>query len=290
MSMQMYIKNMMAPLVKWALTHGVDYKDMALLLKPVYLEASKQLLAQGQAKGDASELESLAAISGLSTTDVKALVDHEDASSVQEQEHPLHRISHISQVVAAWLAKGLPKSLPVRTTSQSASEPQVMSFTDLVKETAKTGGWPSTYSMRLILQNMERRGLVRLENDHVVLRQAVGMNVIDDEVFAHFAGSVGDHIRACTQNMASSIFLEQSIQADELTQDAAWQLHDEVSQWWIQGGQHLIARATQIDAACVQEPKAHKVHRLRIGIFAYTDAQKPAVADSKAPPKPLGSR
>ncbi len=77
MSMQTYIKNMMAPLVRWALTNGLDYKDMALLLKPVYLEASQQLVEGGQAKGDVLDLEKLAAISGLSTTDVKALLEHE---------------------------------------------------------------------------------------------------------------------------------------------------------------------------------------------------------------------
>ena len=288
MSMQTYIKNMMAPLVKWALTNGVDYKDMALLLKPVYLEASQQLVEGGQAKGDVLDLEKLAAISGLSTTDVKALLEHEGVAGVQDQEHPMHRISHVSQVVAAWLAKDLPRRLPPRLPAQGENE-QAASFAELVRQTAKAGRWPGAYSLRLLVQNMERRGLVKQEEDHVVLRQAVGMEVIDEEVYAHFAGSVGDHIRACTQNMASSIFLEQSIQADELTQEAAWQLHDEVSKWWVQGGQHLIARATDIDAACAHEPQESKVHRLRIGIFAYTDAQKP-IKDDKTPPKVSSGR
>ena len=279
MSMQTYIQNMMAPLVRWALSNGVDYKDMALLLKPVFLEASKQMMDQAPSKAEDGQLETLAAISGLSTTDVKAWLEHAQGLN-EEREPPAHRISHLSQVVAAWLAQDLPRRLPIRSHEQSA-DAQTASFSQLVEDTAIKGGWSGAYSLRLLLQNMERRGLVKQENGHVILRQAVGMDVIDEEVYAHFAGSVADHIRSCTQNMSSSIFLEQSIQADELTQNAAWQLHDEVSQWWLQGGQHLIARASEIDAACAQAPKESKVHRLRIGIYTYTDAEKPVAPPNK---------
>lgn len=272
MNTHFYIQNMLTPLVTWALSNGVDYKEMARLLKPLFLEASKQLIEEAQTKQKAPPVAELAAVSGLSGADVKELLQGGEKREGALEEYPVQRISNISQIVAAWLAKGLPQKLPARLPAQGDHEVPA-SFAELVRQTSKQGKWSGSYSLRLIMQNMEKRGLIAIENDHVVLRQAVGMNVIDEDVLSHFAGSVGDHIRSCAQNLSTSVFLEQSINVNELTRHAAWALQNEVSQWWLGGSQHLVAKATQIDAVDALQPADQKVHRFRVGIYVYTDAE-----------------
>jgi hypothetical protein len=275
MNTHFYIQNMLTPLVSWALSNGVDYKEMARLLKPLFLEASKQLIEEAQIKQKAPPVAELAAVSGLSGADVKDLLQNVEKKEGVIDEYPVQRISNVSQIVAAWLAKGLPQKLPARLPTQGDHELPA-SFAELVRQTAKQAKWAGSYSLRLIMQNMEKRGLILIEDNHVVLRQAVGMNVIDEDVLSHFAGSVGDHIRSCAQNLTSSVFLEQSINVNELTPSAAWELQNQVSQWWLGGSQYLVAKASEIDAACADRPSEQKTHRFRVGIYVYTDADQPS--------------
>jgi hypothetical protein len=297
MNTHFYIQNMLTPLVTWALSNGVDYKEMARLLKPLFLEASKQLIEEAQTKQKSPPVAELAAVSGLSGADVKDLLQTVDKKEGDLEDYPVQRISNISQIVAAWLAKGLPQRLPARLPSQGDHETPA-SFAELVRQTAKQAKWSGSYSLRLIMQNMERRGLIDIVDNDVVLRQAVGMNVIDEDVLSHFAGSVGDHIRSCAQNLSNSVFLEQSINVNELTPNAAWELQNQVSKWWLGGSQYLVAKASEIDAACAHQAEEQKVHRFRVGIYVYTDANQPSLdepalvnlATANAPASPAGSK
>jgi hypothetical protein len=273
MNTQFYLQNLLGPIVDWGMDNGVDYKEMVQLLQPLYLQSAKNTLERTQKKAEPTTVE-LSNVSGMSNADVEALVRAGAKRAGKAEIRSVQGVSYVSQVVASWLAKGLPQSLPIELAEPSASDiPE--SFGELVRQTAKKGNWADDCDVASIVQGMANRGLIVVQDDHVVLGQAVGEDAIDEDRIAHFAGAIGDHMKACVENLKSSVFLEQSINVDELTSDAAWELNREVNQWWRSSTRHLVARATEIDAACAEEAVENRVHRLRLGIYVYTDAKRP---------------
>lgn len=280
MNTQFYLQNLLAPIVEWGMDNGVDYKEMVQLLQPLYLQSAKNTIERTQKKTDPTPAE-LSNVSGMSNAEVEALVRAGAQRAGKSEIRSVQGVSYVSQVVASWLAKGLPQSLPIELDEPSAGGVPA-SFGELVRQTAKKGNWADDCEVTSIIQSMSKRGLIVVEDDHVILGQAVGEDAIDEDRVAHFAGAIGDHMRACVENLKSSVFLEQSINVDELTSDAAWELNREVNQWWRSSTRHLVARATEIDAACAEEAVENRVHRLRLGIYVYTDAKRVAEPSPEA--------
>lgn len=259
------LQTLLAPIVRWAVRLGIGHGQFSRMLKPLFLEAAHQELSrQGVRHSDSA----LSFISGLHRGDVSAFLSGNPEEAVADEKHPVYRINPANQVIARWLIRGLPAELPLKGPD---------SFDQLVRETQSDRG--AIWSTRLILQDLERRGLVADDARKVRLLSEVGLPDIDSEAgVSHFVGAIRDHIEACLANLVSedgSRFLEQSLVVDGLYPKSVEALHNMSREWWRNALSDLGAKAIEHSEA--DEPQGGN-HRLRLGIYFFSEKSIPPQA------------
>ncbi len=248
---------LMTPIVRWAVRLGVGHGQLSRAIKPLFFQIAQTELAQ---KGVKCTESALSLASGLHRGDISALI-LQAFSSDPYSEAALNRINPGSQVIARWVAMALPREIPLRGGAES--------FSALVQACQRDGA--PLISAKLLLQDLERRGLVAVHSDHVQLISEVGVPNIDtQESVLHFVGAVRDHLETCLRNLeaqSGSGLLEQSLQVDGLYPESIDRLHTLSREWWLKALQELGQEAIALSER--DEPSGG-TQRLRLGVYFYT--------------------
>lgn len=252
------VQQLLAPLVRWCVTVGIGHGQLNRLSKPLFYEAArKELIRKGQKITDSA----LSLASGLHKGDIDLFSQANEHVPVTSLSSGHDRINPASQVIAHWIASNLGPLIPLRGKN---------SFDALVKATQEEGA--PLLSTRLILKELERRRLVEVvDKKQVSLISEVGLPAIDQEAAVmHFVGAVRDHLLACLHNIDAttqeSTYLEQSLNADGLSEESVAMLHEAARKWWGQALKTLTAQA--ISHSTIDKSKGGD-QRLRIGVYVY---------------------
>lgn len=246
------------PLVRWLVRSGVGYKELAMALKPVFLEQAQEELAQTGARPTDSALSLLA---GLHRKDIRGLSSDPNLQMLPPGDAAvsLGRPTPASQVVTRWLASGLPDSLAVAGPNPSF---------EAIARSVSTDVHPRT-----VLQELLRLGIATEAQGQVTLqRQAFVPDPQHEEARQLLAGSVADHLAAGVNNLEASrthTFLDQSVFADGLHPASIAKLEQLANSLW------RDVLTTTVQAAvplCEQDEPQGGNYRLRLGMFCYSEA------------------
>lgn len=251
-----------APLVRWLLRNGVNYVALAQALKTVFLQEARAELARTGAKCTDS---ALSVLSGVHRKDVRALAEEEQASEP-------FTLTPVSKLFTRWVThptyrQGTDAASPVvERLPRSGPAP---SFESLAREIS------SDVHPRTLLEELVRLGLVTVEGEWVVLAaKSFTPEPGDRKAMAIVTANAADHLNAAVHNLTSgpdARFLEQSVFASGLTEDAVMQLAQLARSLWQPAFQTMVAEATrQYEAGRGSEgPKA----RMRFGVYYYQEDQ-----------------
>ena len=251
-----------APLVRWLLRNGVNYVALAQALKGVFLQEARVELARTGAKCTDS---ALSVLSGVHRKDVRALAE------VEEANEPF-TLTPVSKLFTRWVTH------PTYREGADAANP-------VVERLPRSGPAPSFESLareissdvhpRTLLEELVRLGLVTVEGEWVVLSaKSFTPEPGDRKAMAIVTANAADHLNAAVHNLTSgpdARFLEQSVFASGLTEDAVMQLAQLARSLWQPAFQTMVAEATrQYEAGRGSaEPKA----RMRFGVYYYQEDQ-----------------
>lgn len=251
-----------APLVRWLLRNGVNYVALAQALKGVFLQEARVELARTGAKCTDS---ALSVLSGVHRKDVRALAE------VEEANEPF-TLTPVSKLFTRWVTHPTYRegadaaSAVVERLPRSGPAP---SFESLAREIS------SDVHPRTLLEELVRLGLVTVEGEWVVLAaKSFTPEPGDRKAMAIVTANAADHLNAAVHNLTSgpdARFLEQSVFASGLTEDAVMELAQLARSLWQPAFQTMVAEATrQYEAGRGSaEPKA----RMRFGVYYYQEDQ-----------------
>ena len=262
------VLRVMAPLVRWLLRSGVGYTEFSAALKPVFLaEAQKEVLRTGGKPTDSA----LSLLSGLHRKDIRKVAEQGVAFARSEEGAPGVKASLASQVVTRWLSSGLPDSLPLVGDESFEVMARYVSV---------------DVHPRTVLAELQRLGIAAVQDGVVtLLRHAFVANPSTREAQALVADGVADHIAAGVHNLTSGEdrqYLEQAVFADGLTQASAYQLEKLSTELW----NDVMTR--QVQAAvplCEADEALGGDHRLRLGMFCYSEPMAQTTPDSPHNPQ-----
>ena len=262
-------QNMLAPLARMLVAHGVTYPQLAQALKPVFLEAARaELDANGKSLTDSA----LSILSGVHRKDVRVMA-HDDGRSNSAEARTTSRCA---QIVVRWAsdpkylnARGRPRSLPIRSENRREK-----SFETLVR-TITTDYHPST-----ILAELIRLGLVAVKRNSVSLRSE---GFIPHEGFAEMAYflalNVRQHLAAASSNVAASVngeparFLEHASFVDEISPAAVAKLKKLAMRLWLDSNKKWVRAATALYESEQSQPIEQRFGKIHFGAYCHTDSE-----------------
>jgi hypothetical protein len=262
------------PLARLAVSRGLPFANLAELLKQSYVE---EALAAHPGVPPHRAVSRISATTGLNRREVTRLMQR------QAGEEAPARPSPATQVFTRWLSEpqlqaenGQPVSLPVQGPAPS--------FESLAQSVTRD------VHPRTLLEELARLGLARIDTAEGrvhLLRSAFVPRADLERMLAFLGANVGDHLCAAVDNVLTdgTRHFEQALFADELSEDSLAEVREMVSAEW-QRLLHTLAPALQslIDADRAAGRPADQ--RMRIGLFAFTDAMPPA---GDAPPSPVST-
>lgn len=269
---------MLAPLVRLLLSQGVTYPQFTAALKVAFLRAAHaELTAAGKRVSDSA----VSLLSGVHRKDVRALATGSRLGTRATDR----ALSVADEVFTRWIndprylaADGLPRMLPLR--SRDEEEP---SFESLAQSVSRD------FHSRAILDEMARLGIAEVAGEFVRLRVE---RFVPDAGFAETLSYVGrnvhDHLAAAENNLraieagARSPFLEQSVFADGLGDEAVRELHELSRRVWESALRRLYAMATDRLEHDRGRP-GDKAMRMRFGVYFYAEPDTPLAPDSRLP-------
>ncbi|MEM9755115.1 MAG: DUF6502 family protein, partial [Pseudomonadota bacterium] len=181
------------------------------------------------------------------------------------------KITTLASVLGRWLADpelrgpdGAPRALP-----RSADDG--VSFEALVRRVS------TDIRPRTVLDELERQGLVRIEDGVVHLRgdAIFGPDDRDQKVY-FFAENVGDHIAAAVDNLLSTEppFLERAVFYNNLTATSVNALEAEARRLAAEALMGLNETASEMQTVDRKDPAG--TERFRFGVFFYRENEGPA--------------
>jgi hypothetical protein len=258
----------LAPLARLAVGRGLTFAVLAEVLKQGFVHAARAAHPGVAAHRAVSRISTA---TGLNRREVTRLMQRADG---ELQVSP----SPATQAFTRWLsdpafrgADGAPVALRVQGPAPS--------FESLANSITRD------VHPRTLLEELSRLGLARADTEGRVhlLHSAFVPRADRERMLAFLGANVGDHLSAAVSNVLAdgSRHFEQALFADELSAESLARAKALVSEQW-QGLLHTLAPELQalIDAdKAAGRPAAH---RLRIGLFAFTDAMNPP-ADPTGP-------
>lgn len=254
------VLRVMVPLVRWLLRSGVGYTEFTAAIKLVFLsEARNEVRRSGAKETDSA----LSLLSGLHRKDIrKVALDSHEQGSPSTISVPA-KASLASQVVARWVASGLPQALPVTGAD---------SFERLV-QLVSTDVHPRSVQHELV-----RLGVARLEEGQVVLlRRAFVPDPASQESRQLLADSVADHLAAGVHNLTGDRrdgnrkYLEQALFADGLSEQSIRTLEQLANELWHETMRRMLEAAVPL---CEHDEPLGGNQRLRLGMFCYAEAME----------------
>ena len=280
--LQEALEHLIKPAVHWSVDQSITYPQFIRLLKPIFFDAAYALAWQRQFKPTVTVLRSL---SGLHPADLRDL-QHRSTSTFQQKDHlrRLKTTSYVSpsmQVVGAWIALAWPNTISMR-----GPAPSLAALLNHCRSQFKDH---PRISLRMMHDELIRRGIVRRVGDRVTLVNPVGdLGVhMDRSTLHHVAGSVGDHLHAAISNLrqpSSHRFLEQSLVADDLSDESAAALHQAARMWW----RRAVSRFARMAGEEKQQGRGagFSGRRIRLGIYFFSERNLPDAVETKPAPKP----
>lgn len=256
------VLRVLQPLVQLLLRNGVTYKVLVGALKRVFLDAARQeLAARGMPRTDSA----VSLLSGLHRRDVRTLSREAPAADAAAPS----RLGLAAQVVARWMndddfrnADGASRVLP-------KSGPDA-SFDTLV------GGVSRDVRPKAVLEELLRLGVVHETEAGIALsgggfapRQGF------DELSWLFAQNLHDHAAAAAANLQGEAnFLEQAVFVDELGPASVEHLRAVSAQAWQTAFRSVMGQAqSSFDADARELPAAQRRHRVRFGVYFYSEQE-----------------
>lgn len=261
------------PLVRLAVRHGVTYPVLAAALKRVFLDAALAELARS---GKPATDSAVTLLSGVHRRDVRTLTrgngqpEAAAAAGAGPDEAAALRtdgsLGLISQVVAHWMSDA-----PYR---QADGSPRVLpkgggagSFDSLV------AGVSRDVRPRAVLDELLRLGVVQetaaglaLNGSGFTPRQGF------DELSALFAANVHDHAAAAAANLEGDAnFLEQAVFVDQISAASAEQLQRVAVSAWQQAFAQVMPEAQRQFDADAHLPRQARAHRARFGVYFFSE-------------------
>ena len=245
------VLKIMGPLVSWLLKSGVGYSEFSHALKSVfYHEAEKELEYLQQKKTDSS----ISLLSGLNRREVYSFKQRSP-----EQANNTHSPPSVpARIVTLWIQKKWHK--------QIAFSGEDISFETLAKEISQDK------HPRAMLQELQRLGLVTELANTVILHTEsfTPSNSLSDSQKL-LSQSAFDHLSCGISNIfiSKNEYLEQNLQADELTEESLRELKEYSNQLWQEYTQKMLSKALE----CTQrdEGKVDACHRFSLGIYQYDE-------------------
>jgi hypothetical protein len=256
---------MLAPLARALIRQGVTYPQFAASLKLVFLEVARhELRARNQRETDSA----VSVLSGIHRKEVRAV-----GATVAPQMSPALTLA--SQIFTRWATdpayrdkRNKPKDLPRNGSKHSFDALAISVSTDVHPRTA--------------LEELVRLGVVTMNGDLVHLNaQAFIPKQGFKETAALFSHNVADHLAAGAHNLTSQDdekFLEQSIFAKGLTEEATKQLGLVAREVWVKAFEKVVPRAEALVARDKGNPQANQ--RMRFGIYFYAEETEPQENES----------
>jgi hypothetical protein len=259
------------PIARLAVGRGLPFGELEEALKQCFVEAAR---AAHPGVVPNRAVSRVSATTGLNRREVTRLMQRGAGEAAAARPSPA------TQVFTRWLsdpalrdADGNPMALPPQGASPS--------FESLANSVTRD------VHPRTLLEELTRLGLARVDeaDGRVHLLHSAFVPRADlDRMLAFLGANVGDHLAAAVDNVLSdgSRHFEQALFADELSEASLAEVRELVSTEW----QRLLNTLAPALQALIDADKAAGRpgdQRLRIGLFAYTDAMAP-VPD--APPEP----
>lgn len=253
------LQALVAPIVRWSVRLGIGYKQFSRIVKPLFFTATEQEMSEKDLKSTGA---AFGLISGLSKNDIDTFKAAQTPRVVEGDLQVFEYINPASQVVARWVALGLPKRLPLKGGKEC--------FFELAKAIQNRVSIPGL-STRLLLQDLERRGLVKVDANTVELVSEIGIPNLDtQDSVVHVVGALRDHMHACLSNLAADggiKHLEQCLLADGLSAESVETIHAMARVWWMQAMRAIGPEAISLSER--DEPNGGS-QRLRFGVYFYT--------------------
>lgn len=255
------------PLVRWLLRSGVGHAELANALKPVFLD---EALREGRRIGARQTDSAVSLLSGLHRKDVKAL-----SAATQREAPAVERVSLPTQVVARWLATGLPDALPLAN-----AEP---CFEALVRSVS------TDVHPRAVQDELLRLGVAQVRDGVIRLCQRGFLpDPQAQETRELLASGVADHLAAGVHNLTGDgqrKYLEQTVFADGLSKESARALELLANRLWNDAMTAMISAAVPL---CEHDEPRGGDQRIRLGMYCFAEAmapgdEPPARADAPTP-------
>lgn len=251
---------LLRPLVRLLLREGVAYPAFVAALKPVFLQAARDELAD---RGMATTDSALTLLSGVHRRDVRRLGR---ARAPEDAPPPL---SLAGEVAGRWTSD--PDWL------DPSGQPRLLARSGPGSFDALVAGISNDVRPRAVLDEMVRLGVAR-ESEAGVSLVAAGFAPREgfEEMSALFAGNLHDHLAAAAANLqGGSNFLEQALYVDQISVESARQLERAAAQAWQQTVRSVLPLARERFDADARLPPAQRAHRARLGVYFFSDREGP---------------
>ncbi len=259
---------LLTPLAELAIAKGLHHTDLDELLRAAFIDAA---LAAHPDVPATRAVSRVSAATGLNRREVSRLMQTRPAAEPKR--------SPATQVFTRWV-----------------SDPALLSGDTFLASLPRQGPSPSFESLaqsvtkdvhpRSLLEELCRLGLTRVDEatDRVeLLRDRFAPAGDEPRMLGFLASNVGDHLRAATANVLADAppHLEQALFADELSRSSVHHLQPLLREQW---QQLLRTLAPEVQKLIDDDTAQQRVQdqRLRIGLYAYSDAMAPPTAPEPA--------
>ena len=247
------VSKVMTPLVSWLISSGVGFSEFSQDLKIIFFKQSFLELEKLDKKLTDS---SISLLSGLNRRDVSEL------KSNLLNDTAIQTSSNISaRVVTLWIQKEWPKQIPITGDG--------ISFENLAKEISQDK------HPRAIIFELDRLGLIT-EVANTVILHTESFTPTKSSSYSQklLAQSASDHISSGLSNILISpnMFLEQNINADELTEESVQILKDYTHVIWKEMSKKLVDKA--LECSQNDEGKLNAKYRFSMGIYQFDELLK----------------
>lgn len=262
---------LLAPLVQLLVASGVTYPQFTAALKTAFLRAAHAELEKGPRKVTDS---AVSLLSGVHRKDVRALT-----SDGVLKAHTFDRMLSLpDEVFTRWTndpnyldADGLPKVLPMR-----GRTPEEPSFEQLSQSISRD------FHARSIVEELVRLGMAEVQGETVRLRAGTYVPREDfSKTLSYIRANVADHIASAAQNLRavqqgeSGPFLEQSLYADELSEESVLELQRLARRIWESALRRMFALANERTRIDERGSPGTQLMRMRFGAYFYSERANP---------------
>ncbi|MBX3621133.1 MAG: hypothetical protein KF891_14275 [Rhizobacter sp.] len=252
---------LLRPLADLAIARGLHHADLDELLRSAFVDAA---LAAHPDVTPHRAVSRVSTATGLHRREVNRLLQREPVAVAKR--------SPATQVFTRWLSDpawhehGAPRPFLPRQGAGASFEALAQSVTKDVHP-------------RSLLEELCRLGLARLDEagERVELLGERFAPAGDEARMLGFtASNVGDHLRAAVDNVLAQQprHLEQALFADELSRESVLRLQPRVREQW----QHLLRSLAPVVQKAIDDDQAQgraQDQRIRVGLYAYTEAMPP---------------